>query len=159
MTTYFQHWLAQKIWFLVLVSIVLALSVLGHQAFGEPITITANDQMRFAPAEFTVVPGDEVTLTLHNIGKLPKEAMGHNLVILQKGADAKAFAAASMLHQKTDFIAPEWKDRILAAAKLLGPDQTDTITFKAPAEMGDYAFVCSFPGHAATGMVGVMHVK
>jgi azurin len=41
---------------------------------------------------------------------------------------------------------------------LVNPGQTYTLTFKAPAKVGDYPYVCTFPGHW-TLMNGVMHVK
>lgn len=38
----------------------------------------------------------------------------------------------------------------------LGPGQSETIELNAPA--GDYEFICNIPGHAAAGMVGVLHL-
>ena len=49
------------------------------------ISITGNDQMQFSIREFEVKTGEEVEIEFKNIGKLPKIAMGHNLVILKKG--------------------------------------------------------------------------
>ena len=46
---------------------------------------------------------------------------------------------------------------VIAATKLLGPGESETISFTAP-EPGDYQFVCSFPGHFAM-MRGIMVVK
>ena len=37
---------------------------------------------------------------------------------------------------------------IIAATKLLGGGETDTVIFDAPAA-GTYEFLCSFPGHYA----------
>jgi azurin len=48
------------------------------------ITITGDDRMRFAPTRFTVRAGETITLTLDNIGRMPKESMGHNLAILDR---------------------------------------------------------------------------
>jgi|GEM_PF-4612408 len=45
------------------------------------IAIECNDSMQFNKKEFEVPAGKVVELTLHNVGKLPKVAMGHNLVI------------------------------------------------------------------------------
>ena len=49
------------------------------------------------------------------------------------------------------------KEDVLAATKLLGPDERDTITFTAP-KPGVYQYLCSFPGHFAM-MRGTMTVK
>jgi hypothetical protein len=43
--------------------------------------------------------------------------------------------------------------------KLLGPAETDTITFNAPFVPGEYLYVCSFPGHYSQGTKGIMTVK
>ncbi len=128
---------------------------------GEPvteITITGNDRMRFAPTRFTVRAGETITLTLDNIGRMPKESMGHNLAIIDKSLNANAFAAASIGYPAEEYIAPEYADRVIAATKVLGPGESETITFTAPAETGEYPFVCSFPGHTQAGMRGIMVV-
>jgi azurin len=123
-----------------------------------PITITGNDQMQFSPTEFAVRAGSEVELVFHNIGTMPKETMGHNLVILQQGVDGGTFAAASIRFPDNEYIAPDREDEVVAATRVLGPGEQETLTFTAPEETGDYPFVCSFPGHTPAGMVGVMRV-
>lgn len=117
-------------------------------AFDGSVTIEGNDLMKFNLAEFTVVSGTEVKLTLNNAGKMPKQAMGHNLVILKSEADVQPFAAASPAAIATEYIPEEHKDKMIAHTKLLGPGESDTITFTAPAP-GKYPYICSFPGHFA----------
>lgn len=123
------------------------------------VVITGNDQMQFGITEFTVAAGSEVTIVFDNIGRMPKEAMGHNLVVLDKGVDINAFANASMRHANNEYVAPDYEDRVIAATKVLGPGESETITFTAPSEPGDYPFVCSFPGHTPAGMRGIMKVE
>jgi azurin len=48
---------------------------------------------------------------------------------------------------------------VLAHTKLLGPAETDTVTFTAPYVAGDYLYLCSFPGHYSQGTKGFMTVK
>src|SRR5690625_1762970 len=122
------------------------------------ITITGNDQMKFDTTEFSVKAGEEVTIVFENIGKLPKEAMGHNLLVLKKEVDPIRFAAASATAADNDYIAPDREDEVIAGTKILGPGESETITFTAPEETGDFPFVCTFPGHASAGMSGVMKV-
>lgn len=124
----------------------------------DAITIAGNDLMKFTLTEFTVKAGGEVTVVFKNEGKMPKEAMGHNLVILTKGTDTMAFANASMKHPKEEYVAPEMKDAVIASTRVLGPGESQTLTFTAPSDPGDYPFICSFPGHAAV-MKGVMKVE
>jgi azurin len=124
------------------------------------VEITANDQMQFSSKAFEVKAGDKVTLTLKHIGQMPKVAMGHNLVILQKGTEVPAFAMKATPAKDADYIPQdaETKGKILASTKLLGGGESDTITFTAPAEAGAYPFLCTFPGHFAL-MQGTMTVK
>ena len=46
------------------------------------LEITANDIMQYDKKELKVKAGQKVTLTLHHAGKLAKENMGHNIVIV-----------------------------------------------------------------------------
>ena len=60
-------------------------------AEAKEITITGNDTMQFDLKTFEVNAGDKVELTFKNIGKIPKIAMGHNLVVLKKGNFSNCF--------------------------------------------------------------------
>lgn len=123
------------------------------------IEITANDSMKFNLTRFEVSAGQEVKLTLTNLGTMPKVAMGHNLVILKKGTDPKGYADAAIMAVATEYVPAALADQVLTHTKLLGPKQSDEITFKAPTEPGEYPFLCTFPAHFLSGMKGVMVVK
>jgi azurin len=123
------------------------------------IEITANDSMKFSVTQFEVKAGQEVKIILTNMGTMPKVAMGHNLVLLKKGADSKAYADAAVMAGATDYVPASLADQVVAHTKLLGPKQSDEITFKAPTEPGEYPFLCTFPAHFLSGMKGVMVVK
>ncbi|MFP6878018.1 MAG: plastocyanin/azurin family copper-binding protein, partial [Roseibacillus sp.] len=98
-------------------------------------------------------------LTLKNIGTLPVQAMGHNLVILKPGTDIPTFAMAGMTNQPGGYLPKggDFTKLIIAKIKVLGPKEEETIVFKAGAP-GDYPYICTFPGHFAL-MKGVMKVK
>jgi azurin len=123
------------------------------------VELTANDSMKFNLTTFEVKAGQEVKLTLTNLGTMPKVAMGHNLVILKKGSDSKAYSDAAIMAVATDYVPAALADQVIAHTKLLGPKQSDEITFKAPTEPGEYPFLCTFPAHFLSGMKGVMVVK
>jgi azurin len=126
----------------------------------QKITVSGNDLMQFDIKEFTVSAGENVELEFKNIGKMPKIAMGHNLVILNKGVSSMAFGqkVLGMGASATNPLPEASMGDVLAATKLLGPDESDTIQFTAPSEPGKYEYLCTFPGHFAM-MRGTMTVK
>jgi azurin len=121
--------------------------------------ISANDQMKFDVTALEAKAGQTIAVTLKNIGTMPKVSMGHNFVLLDKNVDPAKFVEASQTQMANEFIAPEMKNKVLAHTKLLGPGESDTIVFTVPRIPGPYTFICSFPGHYAIGMKGVLTVQ
>ena len=140
--------------------LVFAVATAGFLNADQKITITGNDSMQFDTKEFTVKAGQKVELTFKNVGKLPKLAMGHNLVILKEGVSPLKFGQKIMGlgASPTNPLPKESLDEVIAATKLLGPGESDKITFTAPSKPGLHQFLCSFPGHYAI-MRGVMVVE
>jgi azurin len=122
------------------------------------VRIHATDQMKYDVVSIDATAGQKITVTLTNVGALPKIAMAHNFVLLKAGTDVAAFAAAAMTHQDTGYMPPEMADKVIVASKTLGPGESDTVTFIAPAA-GTYDYICTFPGHALAGMRGTLNVK
>jgi azurin len=118
--------------------------------YSNVVELTANDQMKFDKIEINVKAGEKVSLTLTNIGTMPKVSMAHNFVLLKDGTDLEAFAKEA--DPAPDHI-PANNAAIIAHTKLLGPGESDTIEFTVPA--GDYTFICSFPSHYKT-MLGIL---
>jgi azurin len=123
------------------------------------VEITGDDFMKFSVTSFEAKPGQKVTVRLKNIGELPKEATAHNWVLLAKEAYTPRFVELGMSHPERDYIAFEQEFYVLAKTKLLGPGESDSVTFTAPAAPGAYDYICSFPEHYAGGMKGVMTVR
>ena len=121
------------------------------------IEITANDQMKFSVSTIEAKAGEDLKVVLTNVGTIPKEAMGHNWVLLKAGTDVASFSAAGAVAKDTDYISPALKDQVIAHTTVLGPRKSDEVSFKAPAA-GEYPFICSFPGHFIT-MKGTLVVK
>lgn len=114
------------------------------------IELEAHDNMTFTGGDlFKVKAGEEITLTLKNVGQLSKEAMGHNLVILTPGTDHAEFGGEAFKAKAEDYIPATFASSIVAHTKLLGPGESDTIKFKFDTP-GVYTYVCSFPGHWGT---------
>lgn len=128
--------------------LLLSFLTLGLGVFAQTaakITIESNDQMKYDLSQIKVKAGQSITLTLKHTGKMPVEAMGHNLVILQRGTDVATFANQAARAKSTGYI-PAGSKQVIAATKVIGGGQTTTITFTAPVK-GVYDFICSFPGH------------
>lgn len=123
------------------------------------VTITANDNMKFDVTEIQASRGQTIKVTLKNVGTMPKESMGHNFVLLAKGTDLNEFLMAASTQARNSYNPPQFKAKVLAATKLLGPGESETVTFTAPSAPGKYEFVCSFPGHAQAGMKGTLTVN
>ena len=128
----------------------LSLSRLAH---ADPcqLEISGSDQMQYDKQMLTVPAScKEVTLTLHHTGKLPREAMGHNWVLVS-AADFNAVANAGLgAGLANDYVAPGDK-RVLAHTKTIGGGQTTSVTFPTSILKpgGDYRYLCTFPGHNA----------
>ena len=109
------------------------------------IVINSNDQMRFDTNEIRVKAGETVKLTLNHTGKLPKNVMGHNFVLLSAGADVAKFSRQAMNEKDNEYIP---SSGVIAHTGLIGGGESTTIEFTAP-KKGSYDFICSFPGHYA----------
>ena len=119
------------------------------------IIINSSDLMKFDQNELRVFEGQKITLTLNHTGKMSKEIMGHNFVLLKKDTNLNDFAQRAMLARDNEYI-PDGNETI-AYTKMIGGGESDTITFTAP-EKGSYTYICTFPGHYGL-MRGVLIVS
>jgi azurin len=123
---------------------------------GNSIVLNGGDDMKFDQTAFTVTANEVVKLTLNHTGKMSKEAMGHNFVLLKPGTDINAFATEAIAAKDNNYV-PANATAVLAHTKVLSGGESDTIEFTL-AEKGEYPFICSFPGHSAI-MKGIITVK
>jgi len=114
-------------------------------------TVEANDAMQYNTKSITVPKTcKSFSVTLKHTGKLPAAAMGHNWVLSHASDEAGVIAdgmkagAASNYEKAGD-------TRIIAHTKLIGGGESDTATIDvAKLKAGEqYAYFCTFPGHAA----------
>lgn len=126
------------------------------------LTIQADDKMRYDVTAFDASPGQKIAVTIKNIGTTPKFSMGHNFVLLDRiintGNIQSAFLDKASTEASHDYVPPGAKE-VLAHSKLLGPGESEVVTFNAPYIPGEYLYVCSFPGHYSQGTKGIMTVK
>ena len=125
------------------------------------VTVESTDQMSYTSKEF---PGDksckEFTVKLTHSGSLPKNVMGHNLVI-SKTADMQGIATEGMSKGLENDYLNAANAAIIAHTKMIGAPEKETEvkfdTSKLEAG-GDYSFFCTFPGHISM-MKGKVIVK
>jgi uncharacterized cupredoxin-like copper-binding protein len=133
-------------------------SAVGQGAEVLTIELNVGDNMRYTPSVIQAHPGQRVRIVLKGVGKLA--ALGHNFVLLKKGTAPKVFVdKAGRTTEETGSIPPAMNDQAIVASALVKPGESAEVTFEAPAEVGEYAFVCSFPGHLGLGMKGQLVVK
>lgn len=118
-----------------------------------------NGKMLYSATEIVAKPGERLRINLVSRGQMPKAVMGHNWVLLKLGVDPKAFTDEAAFARETDFIPAKRKAVILAHTELIGPGERTEVTFNAPKVAGKYPYVCTFAGHYAAGMTGVLLVK
>ena len=108
------------------------------------LVLNSNDQMLFDKSVLKANAGVEVSLLLNHTGKIGKEFMGHNFVLLKNDVDVDDFAQAAMLAKENEYI-PDGYDTI-AYTSMIGGGESDQISFSVN-EPGTYVFLCTFPGH------------
>lgn len=120
----------------------------------------ATNPLGYDKTDLNAKVGQKIKLTLNNTGALAPQP--HNFLLVKIGKlDAVGMQANAMMTDPKamdkGYIPDAAKEDILVHTKLVQPGQTDTIEFTAPAEAGDYPYLCTFPGHWIL-MRGVMHV-
>lgn len=115
-------------------------------ALSNTIELEGDDQMKFSKTLFKVKAGEAVKLNFKNVGSLPKEAMGHNVVVLLPNTDLASFGGEAVRAQAEEYIPATFASSIVAHTRLLGPGENDSIEFTLN-DKGVYPFICSFPGH------------
>lgn len=121
------------------------------------LTLNANDQMQYDKKELKAKAGETIALTLNHTGKMGKDVMGHNVVILKPGTDVTDFGSKALNARDNDYIPESESANIIAHTKLLAGGESDTIQFTID-EPGSYPFLCSFPGHYGV-MQGVLIIE
>ena len=134
----------------------LALCAIGAlsapaMAAGCEAVVESNDAMQFNVKNIDVPKScKKFSVTLKHVGKMPKTAMGHNIVV-STAADMQGVITDGMAAGAAAEYVKAGDARVLAHSKVIGGGETtkfdiDVSKLKAGT---DYAFFCSFPGHAA----------
>ena len=133
---------------------VACVSVAAVPAFAAPncsVEVESNDAMQFNAKAISVPAAcKDFTVKLKHVGKMPKTAMGHNIVV-STAADMQPVITDGMAAGAGADYVKAGDARVLAHSKVIGGGETtkfdiDVAKLKAGT---DYAFFCSFPGHSA----------
>ena len=113
------------------------------------VELTGTDAMQYDKKELSVAADcTDVEITLHHSGKLPAQAMGHNVVIAKTSDMAGIAGDGAGAGFANDHIKPG-DPRVIAHTKIVGGGQSTSVTFPtSKLKAGEaYSFFCSFPGH------------
>lgn len=123
------------------------------------ITITGTDDMQWDVTRIEAEPGERIRVVVRNVSRLGNVANPHNFVVVERDTDVDRFVTLSSVARRHEYIAPQMEDRVIVATGLVGGGESAEVTFTAPEEKGDYPYVCTFPGHYAAGMRGILAVE
>jgi len=119
--------------------ILLCLSACSQNGPANKIDVEMTD-FAFTPSQFTIPTGEQITLHVTHTGLVE-----HDFIIMKLGTDVGPHFNAE--DQPNIY----WQIKVQ-------PDESQTITFTAPAQSGTYQIVCGMAGHVESGMVGVLEV-
>jgi len=122
-------------------------------AVEQVLNIETKSGLKFEPNELSVKAGEHLCIVLHN-----GDDMLHNFVLTNpgKGQTIGALSLSLGIDGPAKNYVPDSPD-VLYHTQLLQPNGSDVIYFTAPQLLGNYDFICSFPGHYAL-MHGILHV-
>lgn len=115
------------------------------------IVISGSDMMKYDSKEINIDQNcDKLSVTLKHSGKLPINAMGHNIVFLETKNLQKIISKINMSHGIDNGFIPEMEE-VLFKSKMIGGGQETTFEVdpKIFTKGVDYTYLCSFPGHFA----------
>lgn len=115
------------------------------------VTVQGNDMLRFNKSSIQVPKTcDTFTVTLDNVGSMPRSVMGHNVVISTTADEQAVINDGATAGLDDDYVKPN-DPRVIANTKLIGGGETTTTTFKVSALKPGvaYSFFCTCPGHAS----------
>ena len=124
------------------------------------IDVDSTDQMSFNTKDITIDKSCKTfTVNLTHSGSLPKNVMGHNIVV-SKDADMQPIATDGLSAGIDKNYLKEGDARIIAHTKIIGAGEKDSVTFDVSKlnAAEKYGFFCSFPGHISM-MKGTVTLK
>jgi glucose/arabinose dehydrogenase/azurin/HEAT repeat protein len=107
---------------------------------------SVREQMRYNTSRLVVEAGKPFSLIFQNDDFMP-----HNVVMIRPGTrETVGLAAAKLTPEALDAEGRAYVPaipEIIGATRLLTSGQKETLNLTAPAQVGDYEYCCTFPGH------------
>jgi uncharacterized cupredoxin-like copper-binding protein len=129
----------KKLVYFSLILMVLALSACQSSGPSTKLKVEMTD-FAFTPNHFTVPAGEEITVNIAHHG-----IVVHEFIIMKPGTNAgEHFDEEDMPNVYKSVEVP--------------PGHSQSFTFTAPAEPGDYQVVCGIAGHIESGMIATLTV-
>lgn len=126
---------------------IILVPVLADKPLREVTLGVTPNVIKFDSAQVEVKAGTPVLLTFKNEACL----LPHNFVLVKPGKAGAVGALADQMVKGREALeklyVPESPDIVIAGTRLLRKGQSEVIIFTAPAEPGDYPYLCTFPGH------------
>ena len=121
------------------------------------LTVRAIPQVLLYDKKVIVVEaGEAIEITFENPGIMP-----HNLIIVTPGSMQEiGLAANRMINHPVGRDGKRFvpdSNKVLHASRLVYPGESGTLSFVAPKTLGEYPYLCTYPGHWIQ-MNGIMHV-
>jgi len=124
-----------------LLPILLALALTACQSGGSSTKINVEmTDFAFTPNQFTVPAGEEITVNIAHHG-----IVVHEFIIMNPGTSAG------------DHFDEEDKPNVYAIVEVQ-PEHSQSFTFTAPSQPGEYQIVCGIAGHLESGMTATLTV-
>ncbi len=116
---------------------------------------TIKDQMKYDITEIKATPGEVLKIKFVN-----NDAMQHNLLLVSQGALSLVGNKAEIMAKEKDAAEKDYTpdmNEVLYKIPMIDPGSEFELIIDVPEEMGDYPYVCTFPGHWQT-MNGILKV-
>tara|TARA_Y100001970_G_C14199545_1_gene840275 strand:- start:1655 stop:2098 length:444 start_codon:yes stop_codon:yes gene_type:complete len=127
--------------------------IFSHIVFADvcSVEIQSSDMMRYDKKIINVNHScKSYKIFLKHSGKLPKNVMGHNLVIIKTDDLNNVTSKISMAHGLNKGYLPDMSEVIFKSEVIGGGEETILEINPSKLTKGvDYTFFCSFPGHFA----------
>ena len=129
----------KKLIYLIIVLVALALSACQPSGPSTKLKVEMTD-FAFTPDHFTVPAGKEITVNIAHHG-----IVVHEFIIMKPGTNAgEHFDEEDLPNVYQSVEVP--------------PGHSQSFTFTAPAEPGEYQVVCGIAGHIESGMTATLTV-